>query len=45
MSDMIVLERLAYVSLSLEVAEERRAMVSIVSVSLLFFSTRTLADG
>ena len=41
--DATVYERLTYVSRSLDVLAERRAMVSIVSNSLVFDSTRALA--
>ena len=44
MSNLTVPVRLVYVSLSLAVSEASRAMVSIFSVSLLFASTRALAD-
>ena len=45
MIDATVTERLEYMSLSLAMAEARKAMVSIVSDSLLFVSARELADA
>ena len=45
MTDATVTERLEYMSLSLAMAEARKAMVSIVSDSLLFVSARELADA